>query len=323
MTAQRKIAFLDLAVRQESFAEAAIAGLSERPKSIPCRFLYDERGAALFEKICTLPEYYVTRTEQRILEREAGAIASCIGPGAELIEFGSGASVKVRTLLRALESPRAYLPIDISREQLRRVAQGMVEEFPELEVVAVCADYSDPFGLPLLPRAADGPRVGFFPGSTIGNLTPAEAAEFLSGCRSYLGPGSAMLVGVDLKKDPSVLNAAYDDSAGITADFILNLLVRMNRELGADFALDRFAYESFYNPSAGRMELYIRSRVDQIVAVDGKRIGFAGGERILAEYSYKYEVDEFRRLAERAGYEGRDCWLDPDRLFSVHYLRAS
>jgi dimethylhistidine N-methyltransferase len=322
MPAQRQIAFLDLAARQESFAAAAIAGLSQRHKSLPCRFLYDERGSALFEAICELPEYYVTRTEQKILERHAPEIARRIGPRAQLIEFGSGASIKVRTLLRALAEPRTYLPIDVSREQLRRTAQGMAEDFPSLEVVAVCADYSNPFGLPPLPAARDGQRVGFFPGSTIGNLTPAEASDFLAGCRSYLGPQSAMLVGVDLKKDPRLLNAAYNDSAGITADFILNLLARMNRELGADFAPERFEYEAFYNSDFGRVELYIKSRVDQITAIGGTSIGFAAGERILAEYSYKYEVEEFRRLAERGGYVGRDCWIDPERLFSVHYLTA-
>ncbi|HUK09642.1 MAG TPA: L-histidine N(alpha)-methyltransferase [Stellaceae bacterium] len=323
MPAQRQIAFLDVAARQETFADAVIAGLSQRHKAIPCRFLYDERGSALFEAICELPEYYVTRTEQQILERHAPEIARRIGPGAQLIEFGSGASIKVRTLLRSLVQPRTYLPIDISREQLRRTAQGIAEDFPTLEIVAVCADYTDPFRLPPLPSAQGGQRVGFFPGSTIGNLTPSEATDFLAGCRSYLGPQSAMLVGVDLKKEPCVLNAAYNDSAGTTAEFILNLLPRMNRELGTDFAPERFEYEAFYNAEIGRVELYIRSRVDQIVAVGGTRIGFAAGERILAEYSYKYGVEEFHRLAERGGYVGYDCWIDPDRLFSVHYLMAA
>lgn len=322
MPAQKQIAFLDVAARQQSFREAVLAGLSQRHKSIPCRFLYDARGAELFEAICTLPEYYVTRTEQNILAAQAPAIARRIGRGAEIVEFGSGASVKVRTLLRSLAEPRMYLPIDISREQLRRTAEGMAGDFPDLQVVAVCADYGDPFHLPPLPPAAGGRRVGFFPGSTIGNLGPAEASLFLRGCREYLGPGSAMLVGVDLKKDPLLLHAAYNDAAGITAEFILNLLPRMNRELDADFCLDRFQYDGFYNPAAGRVELYIRSRVDQIVAIADRRIGFAAGEPILAEYSYKYEVEEFRRLAERAGYLGRDCWVDPDRLFSVHYLVA-
>jgi L-histidine Nalpha-methyltransferase len=323
MPAQRQIAFLDVAARQETFADAVIAGLSRRHKAIPCRFLYDDRGSALFEAICELPEYYVTRTEQKILERHAPEIARRIGPGAQLIEFGSGASIKVRTLLRAFAEPRTYMPIDISREQLRRTAQGMAEDFPALEVVAVCADYSNPFGLPPLPALQDGQRVGFFPGSTIGNLTPSEATDFLAGCRSYLGPQSAMLVGVDLKKDPRVLNAAYNDRSGITAEFILNLLVRMNRELGTDFTPERFEYEAFYNSEIGRVELYIKSRVDQIVGVGGTRIGFAAGERILAEYSYKYGVEEFCRLAERGGYVGHDCWIDPDRLFSVHYLIAA
>jgi len=322
MRAQEPIPFFDVAARQESFGEAVLAGLSQRHKSIPCRFLYDERGAELFEAICELPEYYVTRTERKILETHAPAMARRIGRGAEVIEFGSGASIKVRTLLRALAAPRTYVPIDISREQLKRNSQEMAEDFPELDVVAVCADYTDPFRLPPLPRTQGGQRVGFFPGSTIGNLSPAEAGTFLAGCRKYLGWGSAMLVGVDLKKDMRVLHAAYNDSAGITAEFIFNLLVRMNRELDADFSLDRFEYEAFYNPEAGRVELYIRSRVDQIVAVAGQRIGFAAGERILAEYSYKYDVEEFRRLAERAGYVGCDCWIDSERLFSVHYLVA-
>jgi len=322
MRAQKQIAFVDMAAKQESFRDAAIAGLSQRRKSIPSRFLYDERGSALFERICELPEYYVTRTELAILGERAGEIASRLGPRCQLVEFGSGASVKVRSLLAALSEPQAYVPIDISREQLRDAAHDMARDFPDLDVVAVCADYSAPFTLPPLPPTGGGRRVGFFPGSTIGNFTPPEATSFLMGCRHLLGPGGGMLIGVDLKKDPAILNAAYDDSAGVTAAFILNLLERMNRELDADCDMNRFGFEAFYNPEMGRVELYIRSLVDQIVTVAGVRFGFTAGERIHAEYSYKFDLAEFRRLAEHAGYRSAACWTDAARLFSVHYLLA-
>lgn len=316
-------AFVDLAPVEESFEEAVLAGLSRAEKAIPCRFLYDRRGSALFEAICELPEYYVTRTEMGILRARAGAIAKLVGPRAQLVEFGSGASRKVRLLLDALTDLVAYVPIDISKAFLRQAASGVAADFPDVEVSAICADYSEPRRLPVLPVVRGGRRVGFFPGSTIGNLMPDEAVSFLSGCREALGPGSGMLVGVDLKKDPTVLHDAYNDAAGVTAEFILNILDRMNRELSADFDRARFTYEAFYNAEAGRIEIYIVSTMAQIVTVARRPIAFTAGERLHVEYSYKYTIDEFGELARRAGFRPVECWADDARLFSVHYLQVS
>lgn len=322
MRAGALAAFHDLAPAEESFRDAALAGLTRRRKSIPCRFLYDERGSALFEAICELPEYYLTRTEMWILDDNAVEMAALMGRHCQLIEFGSGASRKVRILLDALAEPAAYVAIDISREPLRRAADGLAARFPALAVVAVCADYTRPLQLPALPAAGKGRRVGFFPGSTIGNFTPEDAVEFLAGCRRVLGRDGAMLVGVDLKKGKAILDAAYNDAAGITAAFNLNLLDRMNRELGADFALDRFAHEAFYNEAAGRVEIYIRSRADQIVTVAGQPIRLSAGERIHTEDSYKYGIAEFHHLAGRAGFRPIHSWTDADRLFGMHFLGA-
>jgi len=244
------------------------------------------------------------------------------GPRARLIEFGSGASTKVRLLLEALDKPSSYVPIDISGTMLQTAASAIAADFPVLEVIAVCADYMDPSRLPALVATTRDRRIGFFPGSTIGNLMPDEAVRFLRGCRQLLGPGGAMIVGADLKKDPRVLHAAYNDAAGVTAQFTLNLLARMNRELGADFNLKRFAHEAFYNEAAGRIEIYIRSLMDQLVTISGRRIAFVADERMHVEYSYKFTVDEFRRLAARAGFKPLDCWTDSESRFSVHYLVA-
>jgi len=314
--------FHDLTPAEESFRDAILGGLGRRQKSIPCRFLYDERGSDLFEQICELPEYYLTRTEMALLAERADEIGRLAGRHAQLIEFGSGASRKVRLLLDALAEPAAYVAIDISREPLRRAAEEVAADFPDVPVVAVCADYLQPLRLPALPARGEGRRLGFFPGSTIGNFVPDEAVDFLAGCRRVVGRGGAMLVGVDLKKDPAVLDAAYNDSAGITAAFNLNLLERINRELDADFDLDRFAHEAFYNQAAGRIEIYIRSLADQIVTVAGRAIRFAAGERIHTEDSCKYSIGEFQRLAGRAGFRPVRHWTDADDLFSMHLLEA-
>ena len=313
-------AFHDLAPGEESFRDAVLAGLAREPKSLPCKFFYDERGSALFEAICEVPEYYLTRTEIAILERYAGDIAAHIGPHCRLIELGSGASRKVRILLAALKSPAAYVPVDISREWLREAAAQLAADFPRLPVVAVCADYTRPFALPPLPGPA-GKRVGFFPGSTIGNFEPEAVVRFLRNCAELLGSGGEMLVGVDLKKDPRVLEAAYNDRAGMNAAFNLNLLERINRELDGDLDLGRFAHLALYNEAEGRMELYVRSLADQNATVGAQRFGFAAGERIHTENSYKYAIDEFHGLAARAGFVAADTWTDTNKLFSVHYFR--
>jgi dimethylhistidine N-methyltransferase len=312
--------FHDLAPGEESLRDAVFAGLGREPKTLPCKFFYDARGSALFEEICRLPEYYLTRTEIAILEQYAGAIAAHLGPHARLVELGSGASIKVRILLRALDTPAAYVAVDISREPLRAAAGRLAAEFPGLAVVAVCADYTRSFALPPLPGPA-GRRIGFFPGSTIGNFEPDAVVRFLRHCAELLGPGGEMLIGADLKKDPAILNAAYNDSAGINAAFNLNLLERINRELGGDLAVARFAHVAFYNETAGRMELYLESGAAQSATIAGRRFDFAAGERIHTENSYKYSIEEFRTLAAHAGFRPVDTWTDPEHLFSLHYFR--
>ncbi|MGH7114161.1 MAG: L-histidine N(alpha)-methyltransferase [Stellaceae bacterium] len=315
-----RFAFYDLAPGEESFRDAVLNGLGRPRKAIPCKFFYDARGSALFEEICRLPEYYPTRTEIAILEESASEIAAQMGPHCRVIEFGSGASDKARILLQALDRPAAYVPVDISREHLREAAASLAEDFPELPVIAVCADYTGPFALPSLPGPS-GKRVGFFPGSTIGNFEPDAARRFLANCAQILGPGGEMLIGADLKKDAHTLEAAYNDRAGVTAAFNLNLLERINRDLDGDLDLDLFEHFAFYNKAQGRVEIYIRSLADQEASIAGRQIAFAAGELIHTEYSYKYSVPEFRALAATAGFRPVDTWTDPAELFSVHYFR--
>jgi len=320
MISRAGFTFHDLAPGEESFRDAVLAGLRRPQKAIPCKFFYDARGSALFEAICRLPEYYLTRTETAVLADNAAEIAAHMGPFCRIVEFGSGASVKARILLHALDRPAAYAPVDISREHLRDAAASLAEDFPGLAVIAVCADYTRPFRLPPLP--AGSPKlVGFFPGSTIGNFEPDAAARFLANCAEILGPGGEMLVGVDLKKDTDLLDAAYNDRAGVTAAFNLNLLGRINRELGGNLDLDQFEHHAFYSAAEGRVEIYIRSLADQEATIAGQRFRFAPDELIHTEYSYKYDTAEFRAVAVRAGFRPVDTWTDPAELFSVHYLR--
>ena len=312
--------FHDLAPSEDNFRDAVLAGLSYEPKTLPCKFFYDVRGSALFEAICEVPEYYLTRTEIAILEEHAGAIAGHIGAHCRLIELGSGSSRKVRILLEALEAPAAYVPVDISRQHLREAAARLATDFPDLSVIAVCADYTRPFPLPPLPGPA-GKRVGFFPGSTIGNFEPEAVVRFLSHCAELLGPEGEMLIGVDLKKDPAILERAYNDHAGLNAAFNLNLLARINRELDGDIAIARFEHLAVYNAAEGRMELYLKSLADQTATIAGRRFRFTQGERIHTENSYKYAIPEFYALAARAEFLPVHTWTDRDNLFSVHYFR--
>ena len=313
-------AFHDLAPGEDSFRDAVLAGLSAKPKSLPCKFFYDQRGSALFEAICEVPEYYLTRTELSILETYAPTIAARIGAHCRLVELGSGASRKVRLLLDALEAPLAYVPVDISRGFLREAAASIAADFPGLEVIAVCADYTRPFALPQIAGPA-GKTVGFFPGSTIGNFEPEAVVAFLSHCGQLLGPGAEMLIGADVKKDKAVLDAAYNDAAGLNAAFNLNLLHRIAKELGSDIAIDDFAHVAFYNPDEGRVELYIKSLRDQSAVIAGRRFSFAANEMIHTENSYKYAVAEFQALAARAGFQTLDTWTDAEGKFAVYYLR--
>ena len=320
---QPLVQFHDLAPRQDSFEAAILEGFRRQRKTIPCRFLYDEYGSQLFDQICRLPEYYPTRTELGILEAAAPAIAAHMGPGVQLIELGSGSSHKIRLLLDLLKDVSGYVPVDISAEHLRRAAEAVARDHPAIPVTAICADYTVEFALPQGLQDGFRRRVAFFPGSTIGNLQPDEARDLLRSCWRLVGMGGDMLVGVDLKKSKPILDAAYDDAQGVTAAFNLNLLTRINRELGADFDLGRFAHVGFYNEAQGRVEIYIESRVDQLVHIAGHGFRLTAGERIHTEYSYKYALDEFRTLARRSGWTPLDQWVDADGLFSVHYLRRS
>lgn len=307
----------DLAPRQESFADALRAGLSAPRKAIPPRFLYDARGSELFEAITRLPEYYPTRAELEVLEARAGEIGAALGPGAVLIEFGAGSARKARVLLEGLEAPAAYAPIDVSISALTASAEEIAAWRPELPVVAVCADYGQPFDLP--PLAA-GRGVGFFPGSTIGNLSREEAQAFLQLWAPKLGGGGAMLVGVDLKKPASVVVPAYDDPQGVTARFSLNVLARANRELGGDFDLEAFAHRVDYDETSGRLSIHLESLREQRARAAGEVFAFAPGERIHVEDSWKYAAADFQALARSAGYTPRRMWTDGAERFSVHLL---
>lgn len=303
----------------DRFAIDLIAGLTARPKRIAPKHFYDAAGSELFEQITRLPEYYPTRTELHILEENAAGIAQWIPPGATLVEFGSGSSAKVRRLLQGGSPVSTYVPVDISAEFLNGQAVQLARDFPGLRVLPVAADFTQPFRLP--GGAEPGQRVGFFPGSTIGNFEPAEAEAFLKHARAVLGPGSALIIGVDLVKATEILEAAYNDAAGITAAFNRNVLARANRELGADFDLTTFEHLAFYNAALCRIEMHLVSRIAQVVQVCGKSIPFIEGESIHTENSYKYAIETFQALANRAGWTRAAVWTDPNRLFSVHALR--
>jgi len=315
------VSFIDLNPETEDFLEAVLNGLSRDQKELPCKFFYDERGSWLFDQICDLEEYYPTRTEIGILQDRLGEIAELIGRGAHLVELGSGASVKIRTLLNALPDLAQYTAVDISKEFLLKSAETLAQDYPDLDVAAVCADYTSEFRVPS-PRRQSTRNVAFFPGSTIGNFSPDEAEIFLRGILETLGTGSGLLIGVDLKKDPSVLHAAYNDAAGLTTEFNLNLLTRVNRELGANFDLSAFTHNAVYLEDEGRIEMHLVSSVAQTVSVGGKSFKFSVGEYINTEISCKYRVDEFRDLCRRAGYVPVASWTDSDSLFSVHYFTA-
>lgn len=317
---RRAVRFYDEQPAPATMLEEVLQGLASRPRRIAPKFFYDERGSRLFDAICELPEYYLTRTEMGILESCAGEMACLAGPDATLIELGSGASRKIRLLLEAMR-PRRYLGIDISREFLRQSVERLARDYSWLEVHAACADFMQDFELPDV--AHTGRKLAFFPGSTIGNFELHEAASFLQRVRRLIQPDGALLIGVDLKKDPAILNAAYNDSAGLTAQFNLNLLARLRAELGAEVDPQGFRHRAFYNAVRGRVEMHLVSRRAQDIRLGGQRFHFAPGDGIHTENSYKYSVDEFHALARGAGLRPRQVWLDDGRLFSVHYLSVN
>jgi dimethylhistidine N-methyltransferase len=312
----------DLEPSPDEFRSAVIAGLSRPQKTLPCKFFYDREGSRLFDEICKQAEYYPTRTECLILERSAGDIAQLLGPRVRLVEFGSGAGIKIRLLLRALDEPAAYVPVDISRDQLLAAASDLAADFPGVRVAPVCADYTKPFALPAIRDRRLRKTAGFFPGSTIGNFAAAEAISFLTLTRRLLGPASLMIVGVDVPKDERVLHAAYNDGAGITAAFNLNLLQRINRELAGDFDVASFVHDARWNHALSRVEMHLVSTQPQTVNIAGHTFAFTEGETIHTENSYKYSLDRFRVLARDAGYAPVEAWTDEQSLFSVHVLRA-
>ncbi len=295
-----------------------LEGLSRPQKALSPKFFYDEEGSQLFERITEQPEYYPTQTELAIMREHADEMADLVGPQASLIEFGSGSSLKTRLLLKHLHDPAVYVPVDISRELLVASAESLDQEFPGLEVLPVVADFTHPFELPD-PKIPPARNVVYFPGSTIGNFPPDGALELLKVMHGEAGADGALLIGVDLQKDKAVLEAAYNDTAGITAAFNLNLLVRLNREFGADFEIDAFEHVAFYNESAGRIEMHLRARSAQQVRIAKHVFRFRQGETIHTENSHKFTLAGFRDLAGRAGFAVEQVWTDENDWFSIQY----
>ena len=314
------IQFHDLHHSRNEFLDDVLNGLSRKPAMIPPKYFYDAEGSRLFDAITRLDEYYPTRTETRILSDNAADIAARIGTGSLLVEPGGGSCEKVHILLEGLQ-PCAYVPMDISREHLQLAAEELAAQYPWLEIHAACTDFTRHMALPTaLPH---GKRVAFFPGSSIGNFDPNDAIGFLQAIGELVGPGGYLLIGVDLKKDRQILEAAYDDREGVTARFNLNLLQRINTELGGDFEAGQWSHRALYNEAAGRIEMHLVSLSDQSVSIDGKRFDFTAGETIHTENSYKYSAQEFIQLAAQAGFTSEQLWTDDRELFSVHLFKLT
>lgn len=307
---------------EQMFAEELaeiLEGLTAEQKRISPKYFYDQRGSELFDEICNLPEYYPTRTELRIMEQHLPEMAALIGPGAAVIEFGAGSNAKAKQLLEHLADPIAYVPVEISGEYLSEQAVDLAREFPGLSVMPVVADFTKPFDLPDHP-AAPNRNLIFFPGSTIGNFTRREARELLEVMRAEAKPGGALLMGVDLIKDASVIRAAYNDSRGVTAQFNLNVLHHLNAGIGSDFRPEHFEHEAVYDSHCNRIEMRLVSTRKQTVTIADVEIPFTAGEYIITEYSHKYSIDEFSSVVRQAGMEPEAVWTDDERLFSVHYI---
>ncbi len=319
MTVLANFRLIDLHPAQADFQAEAIAGLQRQPKFLGAKYLYDRIGSQLFDAITELPEYYLTRTELSILTAAAPALRELLADSL-LIEFGSGSSRKIRILLDAIPELRAYLALDISKEHLAHCCRELAGLYPSLPVIAVCADFCQPLDLPELGDLSRARRVAFFPGSSVGNFEPAELDAFLANTAHLLGPGGGLLIGVDLKKSASILEPAYDDAAGVSAEFALNLLARLNREMAADFDLDQFRYRACYNPEAGRIEMGLESLSDRTYRIAGEAIPFRVGEQLRTENSYKFGIEEFQAIAARHGFRAERVWTDPQQWFSLHYL---
>lgn len=313
-------ALLDLSPSQAVFLEDVVAGLSGDEKTLPCKYFYDRRGSQLFDRICELDEYYLTRTEIGIMRHNADAIAAAVGPGVALVELGSGSSVKTRILLDHLREPAVYVPVDICRAHLLHTVESLAERYPRLQVSPVSADFTEPFDLP--ETVSDALRcVVYFPGSTIGNFSEDAAAELLQQISDLCGPGGGLLIGIDLKKDAAVLEAAYNDASGVTAEFNLNILRRINRELDADFDLDAFRHKAVHNAEAGRMEVSLVSRMEQTVVMGDDCFEFEAGEEICTEHCHKYDLSEFAKRTEQAGLRVTNHWTDERNHFAVLFAQ--
>jgi len=299
-----------------------VAGLNLPQKMISPKYFYDERGSKLFEQICELPEYYPTRTEIGIMESCMNEIAREIGRHVSVIEYGIGSGLKTRILLENLDDPVAFIPIDISPEHLAESCQNLAARFPHIEILSVAADFTRPVPIPV-PGRTPARNLVYFPGSTIGNFEPEAALELLNVMHQEAGPGGALLIGVDLKKDPQMIENAYNDSAGVTAEFNLNVLQRLNREYGSDFVLDAFRHTATYNESSGRIEMYLVSQCDQLVTFEEHRFTFTEGEKIITEYCHKFSLEGFRELATVAGFRHVNTWLDANRWFSIQLYERS
>ncbi len=297
-------------------------GLRAPVKQLPCKLFYDERGSALYEEITRLEEYYLTRTEIGIMRANIDEMASLIGPRCLLIEYGSGSSEKTRVLLDRLGDMAGYVPVDISRNHLLRAAEELAADYPDLEIRPVCADYTVHIDLPSVSRPV-ARQVVYFPGSTIGNFEPEEGVEFLRRIAGYCEPGDGLLLGADLRNDPRILEAAYNDAAGVTAEFNLNILRHVNAKLCADFALDRFGHRALYNEEEGRIEMHLVSLAEQEVNVAGVSIPFSAGETIWTESSYKFTPEQLASLAEEAGFTVERIWTDREELFAVQYMSVT
>jgi dimethylhistidine N-methyltransferase len=304
--------------RSDGFAADVLDGLSQPRKRLSCRYLYDAVGSSLFDEITRLPDYYPTRAETEILEAHAGEMVDGAGEGAALVEFGSGSSRKTEILLERARALRAYAPVDICAAALEEARARLARRFPHLRIAPIVADFSAPIALP--PDLAAGEIIGFFPGSTIGNFTPEEATRLLAAMRLALGPGARLVIGVDLKKDPVRLLAAYNDPRGVTAAFNLNVLARINRELRGEFDLDGFGHQAIYDEAQGRVEMRLVSRRRQEARAAGRAFAFCRGEAIHTESSYKYDIRGFRATARAAGWSPQRVWTDGEDLFSVHEL---
>jgi len=305
---------------REDIINEVIAGFEKPQKQLPCKLFYDKRGSALFDEICGLEEYYPTRTEIGIMKENIDEICSFLDSGCLLVELGSGSSVKIRLLLDNLRNPSGYVPIDISEEHLIESVNALASDYPGLRIMPVCADYTQPFSLPRLDFPFSH-TVFFYPGSTIGNFKPDSANRFLGRIAKHAGRGSGLLIGVDLVKDVKTLEVAYNDRKGVTAEFNLNILKRLNRETGTDFDVAKWRHKAFFNPRDSRIEMHLESVINQRVKVDGTSFRIRKDETILTEYSYKYTLEGFEALVS-AHYTVERVWTDRDKKFSVQYLKV-